>query len=157
MSSVPERSDIDAEYKWELESLYADDDEWEAAFESAQERLDELHHHTPAAAVASFTPVPGDGPKSIFAGRERGVCSEATSENTVTTNSVKAPGRSGRGAARDRRSLGQSGARRPMTSLCSSSLVPLPPAVLTSSAFPGRPAPFIPTHVGWFDSLCGWE
>ncbi|WP_135366006.1 oligoendopeptidase F [Halosimplex halophilum] len=42
MSSVPERSDIDEEYKWELESLYADDDEWEAAFESVQERLDDL-------------------------------------------------------------------------------------------------------------------
>ena len=42
MSSAPERSDIDAEYTWELESLYADDEEWEAAFESAQERLDDL-------------------------------------------------------------------------------------------------------------------
>ena len=42
MSSVPERGDIDEEYKWDLQSLYADDDEWEAAFESVQERLDDL-------------------------------------------------------------------------------------------------------------------
>ncbi|QPV64530.1 oligoendopeptidase F [Halosimplex litoreum] len=42
MSSVPERSEIDEQYKWELESLYADDEEWEAAFESVQERLDDL-------------------------------------------------------------------------------------------------------------------
>ncbi|WP_459191221.1 oligoendopeptidase F [Halosimplex sp. J119] len=42
MSSVPERSDIDEEYKWELESLFADDDEWEEAFDAVRERLDEL-------------------------------------------------------------------------------------------------------------------
>ena len=42
MSSVPERSDIAEEYKWDLTSLYADDEEWEAAFESVQERLDDL-------------------------------------------------------------------------------------------------------------------
>ncbi|WP_135829715.1 oligoendopeptidase F [Halorussus halobius] len=42
MSSVPERSEIDAEYKWDLESIYATDDEWEAAYESVEERLDEL-------------------------------------------------------------------------------------------------------------------
>ncbi|PSP67317.1 oligoendopeptidase F, partial [Halobacteriales archaeon QH_8_67_27] len=42
MSSVPERSDIAEEYKWDLASLYADDEEWEAAFESVRERLDDL-------------------------------------------------------------------------------------------------------------------
>ncbi|WP_323674601.1 oligoendopeptidase F [Halorubellus sp. PRR65] len=42
MSSVPERSDIDEEYKWDLESIYASDDEWEAAFEDVSERLEEL-------------------------------------------------------------------------------------------------------------------
>ncbi|WP_415379969.1 oligoendopeptidase F [Halosimplex sp. TS25] len=42
MSSVPERSDIDEEYKWELESLFADDDEWEEAFNAVEERLDDL-------------------------------------------------------------------------------------------------------------------
>ncbi|MEF8882928.1 MAG: oligoendopeptidase F [Halapricum sp.] len=42
MSSVPERSDIDTEYMWKLEALYADDDEWEDAFERAQERIADL-------------------------------------------------------------------------------------------------------------------
>ncbi|MFB6244186.1 MAG: oligoendopeptidase F, partial [Halobaculum sp.] len=42
MSSVPERSEIDEEYKWSIESLYPDDEAWEAAYESARERVDEL-------------------------------------------------------------------------------------------------------------------
>ena len=42
MSSVPERSEIDEEYKWELESVYADEGEWEAAFERAGELIEEL-------------------------------------------------------------------------------------------------------------------
>ncbi|WP_128476646.1 oligoendopeptidase F [Halorussus pelagicus] len=42
MSSVPERSEIDTEYKWDLESIYASDDEWESAYEEVEDRLDEL-------------------------------------------------------------------------------------------------------------------
>ena len=42
MSSVPERSDIETSYKWDLEALYADDDEWEEAFEHAQEQIADL-------------------------------------------------------------------------------------------------------------------
>ncbi|WP_135821321.1 oligoendopeptidase F [Halostella litorea] len=42
MSSVPERSEIEPEYKWDLESVYADDDEWEAAYEDVAERVAEL-------------------------------------------------------------------------------------------------------------------
>jgi oligoendopeptidase F len=42
MSSVPERSEIDEEYKWDLESMFDDDEAWEAAYEDVQERLDEL-------------------------------------------------------------------------------------------------------------------
>ncbi|WP_276299123.1 oligoendopeptidase F [Halorussus lipolyticus] len=42
MSSVPERSDIETEYKWDLESIYATDDEWEEAYEEVEDRLDEL-------------------------------------------------------------------------------------------------------------------
>ena len=42
MSSVPEREDIDEEYKWELDSLFASDEEWVEAFEEARERLDDL-------------------------------------------------------------------------------------------------------------------
>jgi len=42
MSSVPERSEIETEYKWDLESIYASDDEWEQAYEEVEQRLDEL-------------------------------------------------------------------------------------------------------------------
>ena len=42
MSSVPERSDIDEAYKWDLEEMFAEDEAWEAAYEDVEERLDEL-------------------------------------------------------------------------------------------------------------------
>jgi oligoendopeptidase F len=42
MSTVPERSDLEKQYTWALESIYADDDEWEAAYDGVEERLDEL-------------------------------------------------------------------------------------------------------------------
>jgi oligoendopeptidase F len=42
MSSVPERSEVDEQYRWDLDSLYASDEEWEAAFESARESLADL-------------------------------------------------------------------------------------------------------------------
>jgi oligoendopeptidase F len=42
MSSVPERSDIPEEYTWDLADLFADDDEWEAAYEAVADRIDEL-------------------------------------------------------------------------------------------------------------------
>ena len=42
MSSVPERSEIDEAYKWDLESMFVDDEAWEAAYDDVQERLDEL-------------------------------------------------------------------------------------------------------------------
>ncbi len=42
MSSVPERSEIEERYTWDLESIYADDEDWEAAYEAVEERLDEL-------------------------------------------------------------------------------------------------------------------
>jgi oligoendopeptidase F len=42
MSTVPERSDIEAEYKWSLDSIYATDEDWEAAFEEVQSRVDDL-------------------------------------------------------------------------------------------------------------------
>ncbi|MFC7096934.1 oligoendopeptidase F [Halobaculum marinum] len=42
MSSVPERSEIDAEYKWSVDSIYADDEEWEAAYDACEERLDDV-------------------------------------------------------------------------------------------------------------------
>ncbi|WP_435155390.1 oligoendopeptidase F [Haladaptatus sp. DFWS20] len=42
MSSVPERNDIDSQYKWDLESIYATDDEWTEAYETVEDRLGEL-------------------------------------------------------------------------------------------------------------------
>ena len=42
MSSVPDRNEVAEEYKWDLEAMFADDDEWEAAYEAVQERLAEL-------------------------------------------------------------------------------------------------------------------
>ncbi|SEP32006.1 oligoendopeptidase F [Halogranum amylolyticum] len=45
MSSVPERSEIDEEYKWDLESIYADDEEWETAFEDVESRVDDVREY----------------------------------------------------------------------------------------------------------------
>ncbi|NHN63904.1 oligoendopeptidase F [Haloarcula sp. JP-Z28] len=42
MSSVPARSDIDEAYKWDLDSLYATDEDWEAAYEEAEELIEDL-------------------------------------------------------------------------------------------------------------------
>ncbi len=42
MSSVPERSEIDEEYKWDLESVYATDEEWESAYETVTDRIEEF-------------------------------------------------------------------------------------------------------------------
>ncbi|MEM4780321.1 MAG: oligoendopeptidase F [Halalkalicoccus sp.] len=42
MSSVPERSEIETEYTWDLESIYASDEDWEAAFESVERRIPDL-------------------------------------------------------------------------------------------------------------------
>ncbi|SEH62367.1 oligopeptidase F. Metallo peptidase. MEROPS family M03B [Halopenitus malekzadehii] len=42
MSTVPDRSEIDAQYRWDLEDIYADDEAWETAYESVSDRVDEL-------------------------------------------------------------------------------------------------------------------
>ncbi|QCS41153.1 oligoendopeptidase F [Natrinema versiforme] len=42
MSSVPDRSEVDEEYTWDLESIYATDDDWEAAAEAVAERVADL-------------------------------------------------------------------------------------------------------------------
>ncbi|EMA33223.1 oligoendopeptidase F [Halobiforma nitratireducens] len=42
MSSVPDRSEIDEEYTWDLESIYASDDDWEEAYETVSERIEDL-------------------------------------------------------------------------------------------------------------------
>ncbi len=45
MSSVPERSDIDDEYKWDLNSIYATDEDWETAYKTVENRLGELQSY----------------------------------------------------------------------------------------------------------------
>jgi oligoendopeptidase F len=45
MSSVPERSEIAAEYKWDLDSIYASDEEWEAAFAEVKEQIPDLREY----------------------------------------------------------------------------------------------------------------
>jgi oligoendopeptidase F len=42
MSSVPDRSEIDAEYTWDLGSLFADDEAWEDGLEEAEAMLEDL-------------------------------------------------------------------------------------------------------------------
>ena len=42
MSSVPERSDLDEEYTWALDEMFASDEAWEEAYEQVESRLDEL-------------------------------------------------------------------------------------------------------------------
>ncbi|MCD2198769.1 oligoendopeptidase F [Halobacterium sp. KA-4] len=42
MSSVPERSELSEKHTWDLESIYATDDDWEAAYEDVASRLDDL-------------------------------------------------------------------------------------------------------------------
>ncbi|MWV65985.1 oligoendopeptidase F [Halorubrum sp. JWXQ-INN 858] len=42
MSTVPERSAIDVEYKWSLTSVFESDEAWETAFEAVAGRVDEL-------------------------------------------------------------------------------------------------------------------
>jgi len=45
MSSVPERGEVDDEYKWDLATIYEGDDEWEEAFSRAAERVEALADH----------------------------------------------------------------------------------------------------------------
>jgi oligoendopeptidase F len=42
MSSVPDRSEIDTEYKWDLGSLFVSDEEWAEAYEQAETRVADL-------------------------------------------------------------------------------------------------------------------
>jgi len=42
MSSVPERGELDEEYTWALDEMFASDEEWEDAYESVESRLDDL-------------------------------------------------------------------------------------------------------------------
>ncbi|QZP36211.1 oligoendopeptidase F [Halobaculum magnesiiphilum] len=55
MSSVPERSEIDEEYKWSIDSIYADDEAWEEAYEDVEERLDDLRAYEGRATESAAT------------------------------------------------------------------------------------------------------
>ena len=55
MSTVPDRSEVDEAYKWDLTDLYADDEAWEAAFESVQERLEDLRAYEGRATESAAT------------------------------------------------------------------------------------------------------
>ncbi|QZX98320.1 oligoendopeptidase F [Halobaculum rubrum] len=55
MSSVPERTEIDEEYKWSIDSIYADDEAWEAAHEDVEERLDDLRAYEGRATESAAT------------------------------------------------------------------------------------------------------
>ncbi|MXR40014.1 oligoendopeptidase F [Halobaculum sp. WSA2] len=55
MSSVPDRSEIDEEYKWSIDSIYADDEAWEAAYEDVEARLDDLRAYEGRATESAAT------------------------------------------------------------------------------------------------------
>lgn len=42
MSSVPERSEIDEQYKWDMDDLFTDEEEWETAYEAAESLIEDL-------------------------------------------------------------------------------------------------------------------
>jgi len=42
MSSVPTRDELEEEYTWDLESIYATDDDWEAAYEAATALIEDV-------------------------------------------------------------------------------------------------------------------
>jgi oligoendopeptidase F len=45
MSQVPERDELPTEDTWDLTSIYADDDAWAAAYESVNDRVDDLREY----------------------------------------------------------------------------------------------------------------
>ena len=55
MSSVPARSDLPEEYTWELEAIFASDEAWEAAYEEAEDRLDDLRAYEGQVAESAET------------------------------------------------------------------------------------------------------
>jgi oligoendopeptidase F len=59
---VPEREEIDDRYKWNLADLYADDEQWEAAYEEAEALIEEL---------AAMEGTVGDGPAALLSVMEQ--------------------------------------------------------------------------------------
>ena len=55
MSTVPEREDIDEEYKWDLESIFPDDDHWQEAYDDVEARIDDLREYEGRATESAET------------------------------------------------------------------------------------------------------
>jgi oligoendopeptidase F len=65
MSTVPERTEIDQEYKWDLESIFPDEEAWETAYDNVHGRIDGLREYEgdlteDAATLAEFLDVQED-------------------------------------------------------------------------------------------------
>lgn len=45
MSSVPERGEIDEQYKWDIDDIFTDREEWETAYTEAESLIDELESY----------------------------------------------------------------------------------------------------------------
>ncbi|WP_248908600.1 oligoendopeptidase F [Halocatena marina] len=45
MSSVPERGEIDEQYKWDIDDIFTDSDEWETAYTEAESLIEELESY----------------------------------------------------------------------------------------------------------------
>ncbi|MFB6221381.1 MAG: oligoendopeptidase F [Halolamina sp.] len=55
MSTVPERKDIDEEYKWNLESIFPDEETWQAAYDDVEERVADLRAYEGRATESAAT------------------------------------------------------------------------------------------------------
>ncbi|MEF8802037.1 MAG: oligoendopeptidase F [Halolamina sp.] len=55
MSTVPERKDIDEEYKWHLESIFPDEEHWQEAYDDVEGRVAELREYEGRATESAET------------------------------------------------------------------------------------------------------
>ncbi|NHX35018.1 MULTISPECIES: oligoendopeptidase F [Halolamina] len=55
MSTVPEREDIDEEYKWDLASIFPDEETWQEAYDDVEERVDDLRDYEGRATESAET------------------------------------------------------------------------------------------------------
>jgi oligoendopeptidase F len=55
MSTVPERKDIDEEYKWDLESIFPDEEQWRDAYDDVEARVEELREYEGRATESAET------------------------------------------------------------------------------------------------------
>ncbi len=55
MSTVPEREDIDEEYKWDLASIFPDEETWQEAYDDVEARVDDLREYEGRATESAET------------------------------------------------------------------------------------------------------